>query len=127
MAAAAAAKSLQSRLTCCDPLDCSPPGSSVHGRMQEYWSGLLFPSPGDLLNPGIEPGPPAFQVHSLPLSHQVFAGQKVCSGFCIRCYRKTPTNFFGQPCIYSIIFTSSLKINKEISIERHELVFSMNK
>ena len=25
---------------------------------QEYWSGLLFPSPGDLPNPGIEPGSP---------------------------------------------------------------------
>ena len=27
---------------------------------QEYWSGLLFPSPGDLPNPGIEPASPAF-------------------------------------------------------------------
>ena len=26
---------------------------------QKYWSGLPFPSPGDLLNPGIEPGSPA--------------------------------------------------------------------
>ena len=26
---------------------------------QEYWSGLPFPSPADLLNPGIEPGFPA--------------------------------------------------------------------
>ena len=26
---------------------------------QEYWSGLPFPSPGDLPNPGIEPGSPA--------------------------------------------------------------------
>ena len=30
-AAAAAAKSLQSCPTLCDPVDCSPPGSSVHG------------------------------------------------------------------------------------------------
>ena len=28
---------------------------------QEYWSGLPFPSPGDLPDPGIEPGSPAFQ------------------------------------------------------------------
>ena len=28
---------------------------------QEYWSGVPFPSPGDLLNPGIEPGSPALQ------------------------------------------------------------------
>ena len=40
----------------CDPIDCSPPGSSVHGiSRQEYWSGLPFPFPGDLLNPRIEP------------------------------------------------------------------------
>ena len=26
---------------------------------QEYWSGLLFPSPGDLLDPGVEPASPA--------------------------------------------------------------------
>jgi len=33
---------------------------------QEYWSGLLFPSPGDLPNPGIELGSPTLQVASLP-------------------------------------------------------------
>ena len=33
---------------------------------QAYWSGLPFPSPGDLPNPGIEPGPPALQADSLP-------------------------------------------------------------
>ena len=33
---------------------------------QEYWSGLPFPSPGDLPNPGIEPGSPAFQVDDIP-------------------------------------------------------------
>ena len=32
---------------------------------QEYWSWLPFPSPGDLSNPGIEPGSPALQAHSL--------------------------------------------------------------
>ena len=33
---------------------------------QEYWSGLPFPSPGDLSNPGIEPGSPALQADALP-------------------------------------------------------------
>ena len=28
---------------------------------KDYWSGLLFPSPGGLPNPGIEPGSPALQ------------------------------------------------------------------
>ena len=32
---------------------------------QEYWSGLPFPSPGDLLNPGIEPRSPALQADTL--------------------------------------------------------------
>ena len=52
-------------------MDCSLPGSSVHGiSRQEYWSGLPFPSPGDLPNPGIEPGSPVLQADSLLLSHQ---------------------------------------------------------
>ena len=33
---------------------------------QEYWSGLSFPSPGDLSDPGIEPGSPALQSDALP-------------------------------------------------------------
>ena len=33
---------------------------------QEYWSGSSFPSPGDLPNPGIEPGSPALQADALP-------------------------------------------------------------
>ena len=49
----------------CDPMSCSPPGSSVHGILQEYWSGLAFPFPGDFLNPGIEAGCPALQADSL--------------------------------------------------------------
>ena len=32
---------------------------------QEYWSGLPFPSPGDLPDPGIKPGFPALQADSL--------------------------------------------------------------
>ena len=37
---------------------------------QEYWIGLPFYSPRDLLDPGIKPASPACQVDSLPLSHQ---------------------------------------------------------
>ena len=33
---------------------------------QEYWNGLPFPSPGDLLNPGIEPRSPTLQADTLP-------------------------------------------------------------
>ena len=37
---------------------------------QEYWSGLPFPSPGDLPNPGIEPGSAVCRQTLYPLSHQ---------------------------------------------------------
>ena len=33
---------------------------------QEYWSGLPFPSPGALPNPGIKPGSPTLQADSVP-------------------------------------------------------------
>ena len=48
---------LQACLTLCNPMDCSPPGSSCPWDYprQEYWSGLPFPAPEDLPNPGIEP------------------------------------------------------------------------
>ena len=62
----------KSRLILCDSMDCSPTGSSVRGILQEekYWSGLTFPSPDYLPDPGIEPTSPALQADSLPLRHQ---------------------------------------------------------
>ena len=51
----------------CDPMDCSPPGSSVHGisqaRMLEW---VPSPSPGDLPDSRIEHAAPAWQADSLP-------------------------------------------------------------
>ena len=63
----------QSCPTLCSPLDCSLSGSSVHEIVQArilegivipLASGLPFPSPGDLPDPGIKPGSPALQVDS---------------------------------------------------------------
>ena len=42
---------------------------SMEFSRQEYWSGLPFPSPGDLPDPGIKPGSLPLQV-CLPLNHQ---------------------------------------------------------
>ena len=42
-------------LTLCNPMACQFPLSTEFSR-QEYWSGLPFPSSGDLLDPGIKPG-----------------------------------------------------------------------
>ena len=39
---------------------------SMEFSRQEYWSGLPFPSPGDLPDPGIEPGSPALGADALP-------------------------------------------------------------
>ena len=53
--------------TLCDPpwtVACQVPPSMGFSRL-EYWSELPFPSPGDLPNPGIEPGTTALQADSL--------------------------------------------------------------
>ena len=56
----------QSCPTVCDPVGCrhQAPVSMGFPR-QEYWSGLPFPSPGDLPDPGIEPGSPTLQADAL--------------------------------------------------------------
>ena len=59
--------SAQLCLTLCDPVDCSPPAPLSMGfPRQEYWSGLPFPTPGDLPDQGIELGSPALLADSLP-------------------------------------------------------------
>ena len=88
---------LQSCLTLCNPMDCSPPGSSVHGiflaRILEW---LTMPSsraadPGNLPDPGSEPvspSSPALEVDSLLLSHRGSPLASVTSTF---------------PCISSVL------------------------
>ena len=52
-------------------MDCRLTGSFSMGfPRQEYWSGLPFPSPGDLPDPGIKPWSPALQADSLPSEPQ---------------------------------------------------------
>ena len=60
-------------------MDCSPPDSVSKGfSRQEHWSGLPFPSPGDLPNLGIEPVSPALQADFYSLSHQRTAQKGAC-------------------------------------------------
>ena len=64
------ARSLQLCPTLCDTMDCSPPGSSVHGILQaRILEWVACCPPGDLPDPGVKPTSPALQVDSLPLSH----------------------------------------------------------
>ena len=50
----------------CDPMNCSQAVVSMKFFRQEYWSGLPFPSPGDLPNPGIKPRSYTLQADALP-------------------------------------------------------------
>ena len=53
--------------TLATPMDCTLPGSSVHGILQaRILEWVAFPSSGDLLNPGIKPRSSALQADSLP-------------------------------------------------------------
>ena len=74
------AQSLKLCPTLCDPMDCSSPGSFVHGILQARI--LEWVAPGDLLGPGIEFTSPALQVQSIanqgssskPLVSRAFTG-----------------------------------------------------
>ena len=76
-----------------------PPGSMGFSR-QEYWSGLPFPFPRDLPNPGIEPRSPALQIDGETVADFLFGGSKIttdgdCSHEIKRCFllgRKVMTN-----------------------------------
>ena len=72
---------MDARIHVAKSLPCSPettttlltdytPIQTKKFKVKEYWSGLLLPSPGDLLDPGTEPASLALQVDSLFLSHQ---------------------------------------------------------
>ena len=117
----------------CKPMDCSPPGTSVHGVSQEYWSGLPFPSPGDLPDPGIKPLSPALQMdfftdwatrgalqkkeYGETMSKMITAKlgwpkKKVHLSFSLPAYGKILNELFGQPntmsrtklcCMYSVL------------------------
>ena len=52
--------------TLCDPMDCSSPGSSIHGIFQARILEWIAISPGDLPGPGIKPRSPALQADALP-------------------------------------------------------------
>ena len=69
----------QSCLTLCDHMDCSLPGSSAHGFLQARileWVAISF-SRGNLLKPGIEPGPPADSLPSELPGKPKFKGCKL--------------------------------------------------
>ena len=50
---------------------------SMEFSRQEYWSGLPFPSPGDLPHPGIQPGSATLQADALPSEPPGKPGNKI--------------------------------------------------
>ena len=72
-------------------VSCQAPLSMGLSR-QEYWSGLPFPSLGDLPDPGIEPGSPALQAGSLPVELQ----GKIYIYMCVCMYIRVYTVFLSR-------------------------------
>ena len=88
------------RACACACVSCSVMSNSlatpwtVASQASAYWSGLPFPSPGELPNPGIEPGSPALQADSLQNCSQSHQGSLICLYTCLK-----------QQCLYFKVFT----------------------
>ena len=93
LAAAAAAKSLQSCPTLCDPHRWQPT------RLPHPWGGWLFHSPGDLPNPMIEPRSPALQADSLLFEPPGKPPVSICVCYLFSCVQlfMTPGTVVCQP------------------------------
>ena len=99
----------QSCLTLCNPMDCSCKASvPMELSMQESWSRLPFPPPGDLSDPGIEPRSPALQADSLPseplgnpqITQNVYINTKIYIHIVCTCVCKH-INFFSVTLNFS--------------------------
>ena len=107
--------------TLSDPVNCSLPGSSFHGILQqEYWSGQPFPSSGDLPDPGIEPGSPALHAEINPASLQ--EGKEEVKGTASAPVRQA---WMGRPICFSWVWAGGFHVLKtrQLSV----LVFSTAK
>ena len=85
---------------------------------KEYRSGLPFPSPGDIPNPGIKPRSPALQADSLPLSYEGSPKSEtqfslIQSLSCVRLF----VNPWTAACQASLSITNSRSLPKLMSIE----------
>ena len=85
----------------------SLPGMSLEFSRQEYWSGLPFPSPGYLPDPGIEPGFPALQADSLPTELLEWYGR--CKLKLLLCFqligrKETDANCFHLLLKHPVVF-----------------------
>ena len=102
---------VQSFRLCATPWTAAYQSPSPMGfSRQEYWSGLSFPSPGDLPNPGIEPGSPTLQAETLPSEPQGSpnAGQEatVRAGHgtkdCFQIRKGVHQGYILSPCLFNL-------------------------
>ena len=123
--AAAAAKSLQSCPTLCDPIDRSPPGSYVHGILQaRILSGLSCPPSGDLPNPGTELRSPALQADSLASEspgkpHNLSCSSQLCllyNEICSACL----LSCFSCVCLFATVWTVTHQAPLSMGFSRQE-------
>ena len=94
---------------------------------QEYWSGLPFPSPGDLPDPGMEPLSPALQADALsseppgkPINTKGVGGLKEPScvselflliGYCCLSQAQCPFLTHPQTCLYALHVAACFPVN----------------
>ena len=91
----------QSCPTLCDPMDCTARQAllSMGFSRQGYWSGLPFPSPGDIPSPGIKLGSPALQADALlsellvSMSHENVSSYILCD---LIARKKKDNNLFPE-------------------------------
>ena len=117
---------LQLCSTLWDPMDCSPPGSFVHGfSRQEYWSGMPCPPPGDLPDPGIEPA----SLMSPALAGRFFTTSAIWKApvafhrmfqLSVYMYLMSKTHI---PC-FSPFFLENANITRKKKLEMASLIFS---
>ena len=103
--------------TICNPMNCSTPGSSVHGIFRQvHWSKLPFPTSGDLPNPGLADGSPAladgfFTTEPPGYNNSTFSSVQSLS--CVRLFATAWT----AACQTSLSITNSRSLLKLMSIE----------
>ena len=96
-------------------------GLSTEFSRQQYWSGLPFPSPGHLPDPGTEPESPALQADSLPLRHQ--GSPRSLKNVTVLGYKskqnKTLRNYFHLVSLLFLTFFSFIFISWRLITLQH--------
>ena len=121
----------QLQLTLCNPINCSPSSSSVHGiSQQEYWSGLPFPLLGDLPHLGTEPvscmAGSSFSVESLIKPLQVPYNNKIFLISLSVPWITAAIHFTYSKCVnehthaYTIKYTVAINLNSSIKSTKQE-------